>query len=100
MKNLWFIWILWPSFLAAAAGNAIFFTVFDPSDLVMFGEPVHASRIGVYSIGFFSLWAITILSNVLTYFLQKSAPEINHFPFDSSPPPPAGDAIGDEGRRV
>ena len=48
MKNVRYIWILWPSFLAAAAGNAVFFTVFDPSELVVFGEPVQASRIGLF----------------------------------------------------
>ncbi|MEO8159292.1 MAG: hypothetical protein ABI648_15955 [Betaproteobacteria bacterium] len=77
MKNLWYIWILWPSFLAAAIGNALFFTVFDPRDLVVFGEPVHASRLAIYSVGFLSLWLLTIASNLLTYFLQKSATELN-----------------------
>lgn len=90
MKNLWTIWILWPSFLAAAIGNAVFFTVFDPRDLVVFGEPVHASRLAVYSIGFFSLWLLTIVSNVLTYYLQKSAIDVNRHARE--PGRPHGDA--------
>ena len=82
MKNLRFVWILWSSFLVAAVGNAVVFTVLDPHDLVAFGEPVRASRIAVYSIGFFGLWAVAAASNLLTYFLQKSAAEVNECPFD------------------
>ncbi len=92
MKNLWTIWILWPSFLTAAIGNALFFTVFDPRDLVVFGEPVHASRLAIYSVGFLSLWLLTIASNLLTYFLQKSASDVNRHSRES------GRSHGDEGR--
>lgn len=41
------ITILWPSFIVAGAAEAVFFTVFDPRDLSMFGEPIEASRIAV-----------------------------------------------------
>ena len=96
MKKLQFIWVLWPSFLAAAVANAVFFTVFDPHDLVAFGEPVHAGRIAVYSIGFFSLWAVTVAGNLLTFFLQKSAADVNHFPYEPVQRS-AGRPKGDEG---
>ena len=71
------IWLLWASFLVAAVGNAVFFTVFDPQNQAAFGEPVHASRIAVYSIGFFACWAMTITSNALVAFLQQPAAEVN-----------------------
>jgi hypothetical protein len=32
--------ILWPAFLAAAALNALFFSLFDPKDLFLHGLPL------------------------------------------------------------
>ena len=71
------IWILWPSFIVAGAAEAVFFTFFDPGELIVFGEPVGLGRTAVYSIGFFAFWAATAASSALTCFLQKSAAEIN-----------------------
>lgn len=34
------IQVLWPSFLVAGLAEAIFFTVIDPQQLYLFGEPV------------------------------------------------------------
>lgn len=98
MKKLQFVWILWPSFLVAAVSNAAVFTVFDPHDLVVFGEPVRASRIAVYSIGFFGLWAVTAASNLLTYFLRKSAAEVNQCPCDPAQRPAGCPQDADESR--
>ena len=47
------ILILWPSFIVGGVGEVIFFTVFDPKDLYLFGEATSLSRLAVYSIGFF-----------------------------------------------
>ena len=58
------IWILWPSFIVAGAAEALFFTVFDPQDLSMFGDPLHASRTAIYSAGFFMFWAFAACSPV------------------------------------
>jgi hypothetical protein len=74
------IYIFWPSFLVACAAEALFFTVVDPSELVVFGEPVTASRIGIYSVGFFLLWAFGAASSAVTCFLQRSAAEVNQCP--------------------
>ena len=71
------IWILWPSFIVAGAAEAVFFTFFDPGELIVFGELVGLGRTAVYSIGFFAFWAATAASSALTCFLQKSAAEIN-----------------------
>ena len=71
------MWVLWPSFLVAAAACGIFFTVFDPRDLHVFGRPVEASRELVYTIGFFLFWAMAIASSALTVLLERSPWEVN-----------------------
>ena len=71
------IFILWPSFVVAGLGEVLFFTVFDPQELYLFGEPSHLSRLSVYSIGFFLCWAFAAASSALTCFLQRGADGIN-----------------------
>jgi hypothetical protein len=74
------IWILWPSFLVAGAAEALFFTVFDPTELTFFGETVNVSRIAAYSIGFFLFWAFAASSSALTCFFQSGSAQINRDP--------------------
>lgn len=76
MKKLMFI--LWPSFVVAGIAEGLFFTVIDPQELFLFGEPVHFSKIATYSIGFFGFWAVCAASSLMTCFLQTSAAEVNH----------------------
>ena len=71
------IFILWPSFLVGGLGEAIFFTVFDPKELYLFGEPSSLSRLAVYSIGFFLCWGFAAASSALTCLLQRGAEEVN-----------------------
>ena len=71
------IWIFWPSFIVAGVGLALFFTIFDPQDLRLFGEPLEASRTAVYSVGFFLLWAFAAASSALTCFFQRTGGDIN-----------------------
>ena len=71
------MWVLWPSFVVAGIAEGIFFTVIDPQELYLFGEPVHLSKIATYSIGFFGFWAVCAASSFMTYFLQRSAAEVN-----------------------
>jgi len=75
MKSL--MWILWPSFIVGGVGEVTFFTVFDPKELYLFGEPASLSRLAVYSIGFFLCWAFAAASSALTCLLQRGAEEIN-----------------------
>ena len=35
------IWILWPSFVVAGVAEAVFFTLIDPQELYLFGDPVN-----------------------------------------------------------
>lgn len=71
------IWILWPSFIVAGIAEAVFFTLFDPMEMRVFGEPPGLSRITVYSLGFFLFWLFAAGSSALTRFFQRSATEIN-----------------------
>ena len=72
------IWILWPSFVVAGLAEVIFFTLIDPQELYLFGDPVHLSRTATYSIGFFGFWAICAASSFFTIFIQASSAKLNH----------------------
>ncbi len=72
------IWVLWPSFIVGGLAEAVFFTLFDPTDLHVFGEPLTISRTAVYSLGFFLFWAFAACSSALTCCLQKPAADINN----------------------
>jgi hypothetical protein len=74
------IWVLWPSFIIGGAAESLFFTLFDPMELHLFGEPTSLSRITIYSGGFFAFWAFAAASSAFTCFLQRSADEINRCP--------------------
>jgi len=82
------IWILWPSFVVGGLGMVVFFTVFDPKELYLFGEPSSLSRLAVYSIGFFLCWAFAAASSAFTCFLQRSAEAINRCPLTPAARPP------------
>jgi hypothetical protein len=87
MQSKTLIWILWPSFLVAGAAEALFFTVFDPTELTFFGAVVNVSRIASYSIGFFLFWAFAAASSALTCFFQRGAAEINRCPLQADERP-------------
>ncbi len=63
--------ILWPAFLAAAALNALFFSMFDPSDLVMHGVPVDIDKLAAYAIGFGICFVFSAISSFMTWSLTK-----------------------------
>ena len=67
------ILVLWPSFIVGGIGEIIFFTVFDPQELYLFGEATSLSRLAVYSIGFFLCWVFAAASSALTVFLARTA---------------------------
>ncbi len=77
-------WILWPAFLVACGMEVVFFTLFDPADLNFFGQPLEASRMTIYSVGFFAFWALGAASSFLTCFLQRSPWEVNRCPLPAS----------------
>lgn len=72
--------VLWPSFLVAAVAEMVFFALFDPQDLVLFGEPLGASRMTIYAAGFFFFWAVASGASALTLVLRRPAEEVNRCP--------------------
>ena len=71
------IWILWPAFIVAGVAEVIFFTMFDPMELHLFGQPAGISRLAMYSFGFLFFWAFAAASSALTCYFQRSAADIN-----------------------
>lgn len=71
------ILILWPSFMVAGIAEVLFFTIIDPQELYLFGEPVNYSKTATYSIGFLALWMLCAASSLITLFLQRQPQEVN-----------------------
>ena len=71
------MWILWPSFIVGGAAEAVFFTLIDPQELYLLGEPVHWSPTAVYSVGFFLFWLVAAASSAFTCFLQRGTADVN-----------------------
>lgn len=69
--------ILWPAFLFGGVATVLFFTVIDPAQLYLFGQPVEFGRLASYSIGFLLFWGLAAASSAFTCFLLRSADEIN-----------------------
>ncbi len=63
--------ILWPAFLAAAALNALFFSMFDPSDLMIHGVPLDIDKLAAYAIGFGICFLFAAISSFMTWSLTK-----------------------------
>lgn len=71
------MWILWPSFIVGGIAEGVFFTLIDPQELYLLGEPIHWSATAVYSVGFFLFWAVAAASSAFTCFLQRTAGDVN-----------------------
>ena len=69
--------VFWPSFLVAGIAEGLFFSIIDPQELYLFGQAVHYSPVATYSIAFLGFWLVCAASSMLTYFLHRSAAEIN-----------------------
>lgn len=65
MKHKALMWILWPSFLAAAGASAAVFALVDPRDIAIFGY-LHGERESIYTIAFFLFWLMAALSSALS----------------------------------
>ncbi len=74
------MWIAWPAFLMAGVLEMLVFAMVDPGDLHWFGQPVTLSRQGVYTLGFFAFWGVTMASSALTTLLSMSPFEVNRCP--------------------
>jgi hypothetical protein len=63
--------IAWPSFLAATAMTGVFFSFFDPQDMLVFGVPIELGRRETYGLGFMAFWAFSALASAMTYILAR-----------------------------
>jgi hypothetical protein len=64
--------VLWPSFLVACVMEMVFFTLFDPIEMHLLGNPVAMGRQAVYSIGFFCFWIMAAAASTLTIYLAST----------------------------
>ena len=64
--------VLWPSFLTAIVATGVFFSAFNPLDLVPFNLDIDISPLAAYSIGFFIFWMLTIVSSLGTLYFTIS----------------------------
>ena len=71
MKHV--IWVLWPAFVAAGIAEVIFFTLIDPQQLYLLGEPVNVPPLAAYSIGFFLFWLVCAGASLMTWFMLPAA---------------------------
>lgn len=72
--------VLWPSFLSAIIAEGFFFSVFDPSDLMLVGGHVEVEPIAAYTMGFFFFWTVcSIASMISLYLIRTETP--SHPPF-------------------
>ena len=67
--------VLWPAFLAAIIAEGLFFSFFDPNDLLMVGDHPDVSPIAIYTAGFFFFWIMCSLASLLTCYLTLPAPQ-------------------------
>ncbi len=64
--------VLWPSFIMAIVASGVFFSAFNPSDLVPFNLDIDISPLAAYSIGFFLFWLLAFLSSFGTLYFTMS----------------------------
>ena len=71
------MWIAWPAFLIAGVIEMLLFAVLDPQSLQWFGQPMQWSREAIYTLAFFVIWVLTMISSALTVLLTLSSFEVN-----------------------
>ena len=72
------ITVLWPSFLTAIVATGVFFSAFNPRDLIPFNLDIDISPMAAYSIGFFVFWIIAAISSYGTlYFIISNSRFLN-----------------------
>ncbi|MGA7802758.1 MAG: hypothetical protein WCC36_18320 [Gammaproteobacteria bacterium] len=69
--------VLWPSFIMSGLATILFFTAFDPQELLANTRYAALSRLGAYTIGFFLFWALTTLSSALTCYFRRPCDQHN-----------------------
>jgi hypothetical protein len=57
--------------------SILFFTAFDPQQLLMYTDFGDISRLGAYTIGFFLFWLLTTLTSALTCYFPRPCEKNN-----------------------
>ena len=60
--------LLWPSFITAIIASGVFFSAFNPRDLIPFNLDIELSPLAAYTIGFFLFWLVGLLSSLGTLY--------------------------------
>lgn len=76
------MWILWPSFLAAAGASAAVFALIDPLDIEIFGY-FRAGRPEIYTGAFFLFWLMAAVSSALSLHIVPRVVQMNELTGDS-----------------
>ena len=64
--------VLWPSFIMAIVASGVFFSAFNPQDLIPFNLDIDVSPLAAYSIGFLLFWLLAFLSSFGTLYFTMS----------------------------
>ena len=64
--------VLWPSFIVAIVASGVFFSAFNPRDLIPYNLDIEISPLAAYSIGFFLFWLLALLSSLGTMYFTIS----------------------------
>ena len=64
--------VLWPSFITAIIASGVFFSAFNPLDLIPFNLDIDISPLAAYSIGFFLFWLLAFMSSFGTLYFTIS----------------------------
>jgi hypothetical protein len=60
--------VLWPSFVTAIIASGVFFSAFNPRELVPFNLDIDIGPLAMYSIGFLLFWLLAFISSFGTLY--------------------------------
>ncbi len=66
--------IAWPAFLSACLLELLLFGLFDPEEMLRYGQPSGLSRLALQTAAFFMFWLVCAISSALTVLLIGPAP--------------------------
>jgi hypothetical protein len=66
--------IAWPAFLSACLLELLLFGLFDPEEMLRYGQPAGLSRLALQTAAFFVFWLACAASSALTVLLMGPAP--------------------------
>ena len=71
LRTRCWMWTLWPSFVVAGLATGLFFSLFDPMDLRIFGKALSVSPLAAYTMGFLGFWAVAASAVWLALLLAR-----------------------------